>query len=158
MKLLFVILLFISSAFAGDSGSYFNIMENGQGLMLQRNGDTVFFVFFTYGADSNCGEPQPSPSVTSCNKDGQRWFFAANEWDNIDQSVRGFLFITDGLDFPLGIDGNVGSEEVVGRYILARQGDGYFLSVSRFNNRLEIEDPLYDGVIDLTDLVIRATD
>ncbi len=148
----------VTLAHAGDSGSYFDPDRNREGMMLERNGDSIFFILFTYGADSDCGEPQVSPSIFDCDIDGQRWFFAVNKWDGVDQSVRGFLSVTQGINFPFGFEGEVGEAEAVGRYILAREGDGYLLFVQQFGNELDEDDPLFREVIDLRTRVMVATD
>lgn len=171
-KLLFILFTLCLTAFcltpvviAGDSGLYYDQSRNGEGITLLRNGDTVVFYFFTYGAKT-CGEPVVSPSLPGedCIADGQRWFFAADTFNEFQQSVTGSLFITAGVEYPEGLTGEnllmstVGEAEIVGRYMLVRGGDGWHLFVTRFGPALDEEDFLFSRVFNFTTLLLEALD
>jgi len=158
-KLIYILLLAFSfPAFAGDSGDYFDLDKNGEGLNLGRNGDTIFFKYYTYGGDSECGEPVVSPSIPTCELNGQRWFFGVDTYNEISESLTGNFYITEGVDFPFGADGNVGDATIVGRYTLVRDLEGWALFVTRFGTTLSQDDPLFDDVIGFPIKLFESTD
>jgi hypothetical protein len=161
MKYLITILLLIFSltAWAGDSGLYHNPDRNGEGILLQRNGDTVVTFLFTYGAEI-CGLPippipSPEPPVLpdDCQPIGQRWFLGVN--DIVGNVVSGILFATNGAP---GSDPVVGEEIAVGTYTMVRDGAGWLLAVNRFGPELDIDDPLFAEIFDFSALLFSATD
>ena len=162
----YLLLLLVSfSLFAGDSGSYFDTDRSGEGLILQRDGDTMLFFFFTYGGESECGEPTVSPSLPlfSCMLNGQRWFFGSGTYNELAQSLTGSLYITEGIDYPdtvFKVDGggDVGDATVIGRYTLVREGKGWLMFVTRFGNTLGADDPLFAEVYNFVTPMFKATD
>ncbi len=152
-------------AYAGDSGLYYDESRNGEGITLLRDGDTIVLYFFTYGSEV-CGEPVVSPSLPgeNCIADGQRWFFAVDNYNEIQQSLTGSLFITVGREYPNGIFGDnplvstVGESEIVGRYTLIQGGDGWQMFVTRFGTALDEDDFLFSRVFSFTSLLFEAVD
>jgi len=164
--LLMVVMAFaflMSDVFAGDSGLYKNPDRYGEGIALDRSGDTVVTYFFTYGADI-CGQPiPPSPSPAppvppdDCVPDGQRWFLGADPIVN-NTVVTGLLYMTAGVYYPDGLSGVVGDDFAVGVYTLVREGEGWLLAVDRFGPELEADDYLFSTVFDFTTPLFYATD
>lgn len=152
-----------TAAVAQDSGVYFNPEADGEGIVLIRNGDLFVTYLFTYGEDI-CGLPvppvvSPEPEVVEgegCVGNGQRWFVGADEATG--DFVTGFLYVTDGIDYPAALDGKVATETKVGVYTLARDGTGWALFVTRFGPALEVDDPLFSGIYELSSALLRATD
>jgi len=164
MKTLLITLLTFLLAFsvpimAGDSGAYFDPEKSGEGLFVLVNEDKTFYItYFTYGAPSNCGEPEVSPSIFGCDLNGQRWFFGVNNFNEISQTVSGNLFITEGLNYPFGDGDDVGEAVIVGLYTLVRDGKGWAMFVTRFGTTLDSDDPLFADVIRFYIPVFYATD
>ncbi len=163
MKTLLMILLTFLLAFsvpvmAGDSGDYFDPGRNGEGLNFGRNGDVVFWKFYTYGAEANCGEPVVSPSVQECELNGQRWFFGVDTFNNLTQVLNGNVLITEGLSYPTSDGGDVGEAIIVGLYTMVRDGKGWAMFVTRFGTTLDKDDPLFADVIRFHIPLFYATD
>lgn len=156
--LIVVLMAFSLAAWAGDSGLYFNPDRNGEGISLQRNGDTVVTYFYTYGAET-CPDPDlptvsPVPDEIVCGHDGQRWFLAVD--DIVGNVVSGLLYITEGQNYPGS--GTVGDETPVGTYTLVRDGDGWAMAVNRFGPALDADDYIFATIFEFTTKLLSATD
>lgn len=150
-------------AFAGDSGLYFDQNRNGDGISIQRSGDTVVMHLYTYGAVV-CGlpippVPSPEPPVLpdDCQPIGQRWFVGTGEIAN-ETAVTGLLYATHGLNYPDGIGDAIGEEFTVGVFTLVREDAGWLLAVERFGPELGPDDYLFSAVFDFTSPLFYATD
>jgi len=141
-----------------DSGAYFDMARNGDGAAFLVNGDTFLFFLFTYGGEVCSGEPVVSPALPNCTLNGQRWFFGVSDFSEVTQSLTGNIFVTEGIDYPFGFEGDVGMAEVVGRYTIVKEGTGFLMFVTRFGTALDEDDPLFSQVINLSDLLFRAVD
>ena len=137
-----------ATAFAGDSGLYYNENSNGQGILLLVDGDRYVTYLFTYGADDDYDYFVDGKG----NLDGQRWFFGADEYSDEDERAGGVFYGTHGLNFPFGIPdkdepfvNNVGETFVAGKYELRRIPGGFRLGVVPAGEVLDKDDVLYDG-------------
>jgi len=146
---------------AGDSGSYFKELRNGEGLIVQRDADTFLIFLFTYGHET-CVDSEPTVSPTlfeeECSTNGQRWFFGSGPLREISETVSGTLFITRGVDYPEGFDGRVGEPIEVGLFLVTRSGAGYTMSVERFGPELEPDDFLFAELFRTPTVLIKATE
>lgn len=151
-KVIFSLLLLAlaGAAFAQDSGLYYNPARDGEGLSLQRSGDTVVAFLFTYGGEES-ETPAPiapwlSPQVPLEDPlNGQRWFFtgAGTLVDN--SYAEGILYSTGGVNYPVPLQPNpVAKPVAVGEYVLSRYENGWELLVSPLKNGPLLEDdPLF---------------
>ena len=171
MKILSLILLLIcGSAFAGDSGTYFNPERDGEGLQLTRSGDTVQFFFYTYDDHQGCyGLDIPDGGLANhdnCHE--TRWFLSSGDTinDKDDQPVEGWLYTGLGLHYPkclLNPDDPFlsvcGQAYIAGRYLLARSGTGgWRMVVIKYGELLDKEDSLFNQVFEFNTLLFEATD
>ena len=163
---LIAMLLVSVNLFAGDSGSYYNIERDGEGLQLSRSGDQVQFFFYTYDDWQGC----PSLNIpkgglvdsTNCHEN--RWFFSdANVIDEKRGTVEGWLYTGVGVNYPKGVVDPqdpflsvVGQGYVVGRFILQRSGDGWRMVVVRFGNLLAKGDSLFSEVFEFNTMLFPA--
>lgn len=164
LALWFLLLVSVTAsvtAQAGDSGTYFDTERNGEGIVVQRNGDLIVTFLFTYG-QVLCGlpirpqvSPEPPEPVSDCQPQGQRWFLAADEI--VGNVVSGLLLQTEAVNFPVGRSGVVGIEVVVGAYTLVRDGDGWLMSIRPFGRELDDDDPLFTEYAFST-LLFQASD
>jgi len=155
----FLLLICSLSVAAGDSGIYHNPDINGEGILVQRNGDKVVVFLFTHGAEV-CGlpiVPLPSPPAPEpqdgCQPLGQRWFFAVNEI--VGNVLSGILFISNGIQNSSPV---IGDETAVGTYTMVRDGGGWLLAVNRFGPELSTDDPLFAEIFDFSTLLFAADD
>ena len=153
MKKLLLILLAYSlflPAFAGESGAYYNQDRNGEGIIYQNNGTHELWYFFTYGEELCTTEPVVSPAISMevCIHDGQRWFFGTG----------GLAYITLGLEYPEGIEGEVGKADLIGTYRLIRYGGGFSLFIERFGTVLDADDFLFSRAFDFPTLLFEASE
>ena len=165
--LMIMLLLVAGTALAGDSGLYYDYDLNGEGLLMQVDGDRYVIYMFTYG-EFKCDEkdPIPSPSVDDddeCSLNGQRWFFGTGTYDTLTTEVTGVLGITEGLKYPFGIRDPadpfrnlVGEVAEVGDYQLRREGDGWRMFVTQTTRELSKNDPLFDRVFEFTTNLFRV--
>jgi len=159
--LLCMICVFSMPVLAGDSGSYFNMEEDGVGMFFERNGDKVFFGIFTFG-EERCViiEPEISPSLAEemCDLNGQRWFVGLGNFNPLSDTVSGQLYISDALDFPFAFMGQVSEANIVGLFLMFREGSGFVMHVTQFGSRLESSDPLFAELMEFTSKLSEAKD
>jgi len=160
--LLFILLAIFSMPLqAGDSGSYFNPERAGEGMFFDRDGDKVFFGIFTFGED-RCVPivPEISPRIATemCSFNGQRWFTGLGNFNPLSDTVSGQLYISDAVDFPFAFMGQVSEANIVGLFIMFREGDGFVIHVTRFGSRLEPSDHLFAELLEFTSRATEAKD
>lgn len=148
------LILLLTAVFAigtaqADSGLYYSQRDNGQGLSLARNGDTVVAFFFTYGGEEEevlvMIPPFVSPSIILEEPlNGMRWFFISGD-TLVDDVAEGPLYAGSGINFPQRLPPNgAGDVVAIGDYVLERCGDGWCLTVTHFeDSQLEPEDPVF---------------
>lgn len=153
-------------AFAMDSGLYFNPERDGEGINLIRNGDKVVFYFYTYQPHERCWNVEvPEGSlVTDDNCNEQRWFLSAGDKLQED-TIEGWLYIGLGTGYPKCLPNPedpflsvCGDAHIIGRYIMARNQNGWRMIVVRVGEILDKEDPLFNQVFDFTTPLFMATD
>jgi len=170
-KLFFALLAIclFTPVFAGDSGLYYDQSRDGEGISLHRDADRVVFYFFTYGAEDV--EIADDGDVIFGEGNGQRWFFGSDEFDENSMESTGFLYITEGLEYPVGVPSDtdegdvdeedivtVGEAEAVGIYSLERLDEGYRMVVEHFGDILEEDDFLFEHVFNFTSRLFTAND
>ena len=164
--LLLFLLLVCSSAFALDSGTYYNPERDGEGLQLTRSGDLVQIFFYTYEPYQGCWnvELPDTGLVTRDNCHEQRFFMSGGDHIAADR-VEGWLYSTVGLDYHIGIVdplnpflSRVGEAHVVGLYILERKDAGWRMVVVQFGDLLDGDDPLYTEVFEFSQVLLQPTD
>jgi hypothetical protein len=156
-----------SPANAGDSGVYYTPEVDGQGLNFTRFNNLTQFFFYTYEPHSTCWNlniPELG-LVTHDNCHEQRYFMSSGDVMIDEDTIEGWLYITVGLDFPFGVTDptdpfihTVGAPLAVGQYRMERFGDGWRLSIVRWGEVLEPDDPIFTGTIDFTTRILAATD
>ena len=103
-----MLMLFSTPMIAGDSGTYFDSARPGEGMLLQRDGDTMMFFLFTFGAHG-CYEyayPMVGPFIErdyDCERQGDRWFYASNKYFAEEDELSGFIYMAYGTNWPEGI-------------------------------------------------------
>jgi hypothetical protein len=171
--LAYILCLFVTTAWAGDSGLYKDETRSGEGITMTRNGDIVQIFFFTYEPGDGCwGFDKESKSYGSFtapdvadwdehNCHEQRWFLSGGDVIVGDNTVSGFLYMTVGIDYPDGTPSDidpfvsiVGLDFVVGLYQLKRQGDGWRFVVFPVGDDLSPEDPLYNTTYDFSKVIL----
>ena len=149
-----------AQALAGDSGLWFDPTRDGEGLNLNIHDGRVVAFLYTYGEyDCNPVLDNGSPSVgpvapvvkgNDCDIFGQRWFFISGD-KLTDDEASGFLYLTEGVNFPAGIQDPenpfnqiVGEAFPVGIYILRKSAfGGWDLLVLPFGDILDEDDDLF---------------
>ena len=174
MKNLFLtallLMLFSTPMIAGDSGTYYDSARPGEGMLLQRDGDTMMFFLFTFGAHG-CYEyayPTEGPFIEKdydCEMQGDRWFYASNEYFVENDELSGFIYMAYGTNWPEGIQtldnpfiDEVSESFAVGVYIMIRSDQGWRISIQPFGNLLSPDDPLYSRVWNYTTKLFDAAD
>jgi hypothetical protein len=168
MKYLILMLLLISTPLlAGDSGLYYNIERDGEGINLIRNGDQMVFYFYTYEPETVCTAinlPEDG-LVRGDNCHAQRWFLNSGDFLIEDEEMEGWLYVGIGLLYPKClVDAQdpflrrCGEAHIVGRYIMSRYNDGWRMVVVRFGGILRVNDPLYTTVYEFNTPLFEATD
>ena len=92
-----------------------------------------------------------------CVLDGQRFFIATDTFAPHDEVMKGFLYVTSGIDYPVGVpdetdpfDRIVGEPFIVGQYELTRLGAGFRLNVERFDAEvLAVDDILFARTLNM---------
>jgi hypothetical protein len=165
--ILCTLMLLCGSLFAQDSGLYYNVERDGEGINLLRDGDTVVFYFYTYEPREGCWniEVPEGGLVTEDNCGEQRWFLSGGDKLEDDGTLEGWLFAGLGTSYPKCLpDPNdpfltiCGEAHVVGRYIMSRYNDGWRMIVIPFGEILDKEDPLFNNVYEFTTLLFSADD
>lgn len=169
--ILLITLLLSFNLTAQDSGLFYDTSRDGEGIVLTRDGQWVNFFLFTYGAYGCDGKQLPSVSPVisldeqMCEYNGQRWFFATDKYDKDSEEVEGFLYITQGVNYPAGVpDGAdpfvniVGDPIAIGIYILKRHDKGWRLLVVPFGQFLEPDDELFAPIFNFTTPLMWAND
>ena len=163
--LLFTLILFSTSLFAGDSGLYFNAFETGEGMSCARDGNRMSCFIFTYG-DFGCDKYEDFDVADGCEFNGTRWFFTSGDEINAaEDEVQGLLFTGHGINYPFGeprLDNpfvtEVGEAVAIGYYRLTRWDSGWIMIVERIGTFLPEHDILYTRNFEFTDLLMKATD
>ena len=168
MKYLLILLLALSMPLmAQDSGLYYNVERDGEGINLIRNGDTVVFYLYTYENETGCWniEIPETGLVNESNCGEQRWFLSGGDKIIDDSVIEGWLYMGIGTGYPKCIpDANdpflsiCGEAHIVGRYIMSRYNDGWRMIVLHFGEILGKEDHLYSTVFEFTTQLLVATD
>lgn len=98
--------------------------------------------------NTECESEDFTDMSKSCDLNGQRFFFGADVFDGIE--ATGVLYVTEGLDFPLGIPNPeiwqavfVAEAIPVGLYLAEWDGEGWQVTVIPFGDELGEDDPLY---------------
>jgi hypothetical protein len=149
MKIFALFLLTLSlSAFAVDSGIYFDLKRGGEGISLHRDGDRVVVYLFTYGGEDQevpvFMPPWVSPQVPLENPlNGQRWFLMSDVIDG--DTLAGIVYQSGGINYPVKLHPNdIAAAVAVGNYELTRAGEGWDLViVPSANSPLAADDPLF---------------
>jgi len=160
--LLFILLCILSASLqARDSGSYFNLERAGEGMFFDRTGDEVFFGIFTFG-EKRCVAilPEVSPRIAeeTCSFNGQRWFTGLGNFNPLSDTVSGQLYISDAIDFPFAFMGQVSDANIVGLFLMFREGDGFVIHVTRVGPRLKPADLLFSELLEFTARATEAKD
>lgn len=169
MKRLFflALLTFSLAAFAQDSGLYFNLERDGEGLVLTRNGEFVQFFLYVYSEHQGCyGISVPDGGlVDEGNCHEAIWYLSSGDMMENEDRVEGWLYIPLGLDYSDGITkpanpfaSTVGEAHIVGLYILERHEAGWRLKVVRFGEILDEDDDLFDRIYEFKDPLLMGTD
>jgi len=152
-----------------DSGLWFDPARDGEGLNITVHKGSIVAFVYTYGEyDCNPYEPpvvSPSVKGSDCDNFGQRWFFISGD-KMVDGEAQGFLYLTQGVNFPHGIQNPadpfqqiVGEPYAVGIYILRRtKNDGWDMLVLPFGNALDPDDDIFSRVFTFTTQLFPATE
>jgi hypothetical protein len=104
MVKIIALLLTLVPAFAfADTGLFYDPERDGEGFSITENGDSLSFLYFTYGKDPIDERPKPptvsppAPPLPRPNADAPSWFLGANSVSLLDGLWRGELlyFIYD---------------------------------------------------------------
>jgi len=147
--LLTLILLLFTVPAVAQTGIYYDMERNGEGITVfnwtnLHKEQVVTFYFYTYDEDNN-----------------QRWFFASDAWSG--KQSTGKLHITKGVKYPEGVPSDepfeedvviVGVPTEVGDYtlILGEEG-GYLLWVEQLEDDVGpvVSPSRPEGIVDDTD-------
>lgn len=153
--LLFILLAFLSATAFAQTGIYYDVERNGEGITVfnwtnLHKEQVVTFYFYTYDMQNN-----------------QRWFFASDAWNG--KQSMGKLHMTEGVKYPEGVPSDEPFEEdvvivgvpfEVGDYtLIAGEEGGYLLWVEQLEdedeNVIDDKDYLYDRAWFFTDALIQ---
>ena len=123
---------------------------------LDKKGDTLCDpVIVTVTEDVEvCVSAEATSIEKECDLNGQRWFFAADDFDG--KSATGLFYSAQGINFPKGVLNpeiwggvHVGEVKVVGIYLMEWDGVGYTMTVVPFGD-VDPTDPIYQQVYTFT--------
>ena len=158
--LLFILLIAMSVTVWGQAKIVYDKERNAEGALVMQNVFATALYIFTYGA-LECDHDVEVFDEADCDLNAARWFFGSDKI--VDGMVRGVLYQTHGLLYPVGIQDpedpfvqNVGTTFAVGEYRMIPAGDGWVVQVKHFaESPLEKEDPVF-RTFQFVDLVFAA--
>lgn len=141
-------LLFVSTAlFTAESGIFYNPDRDGEGITFFADGEQAVLFFYTYCDDNYVIPPPVSPAPPPIDElecaNQPVWFVGqASNFDG--ESASGQLFLSEAVEYPFAVEDRVGLIEVVGNFVLERNGAGWELTVEFvYNPFLPKEASLY---------------
>ncbi len=145
MKLFIAVLagLLLSTAvFAQNvSGIYYDTERDGEGVFVLHNEtqERVAWSLYTYNPPFEVcetidevnieGEPTEVDEFEVCFEGGNdtAWYVGSDPYDG---SSYGFVYKAEAFEYPVAVDGQLASTEVVGFYILDKSETGMFLIIT----------------------------
>lgn len=121
----------IGTAYAADTGVWYNPERNGDGINLITKDATVVLYYYTYRDDVKLIPPSVSPEppvVDPIAPNTATWYLGlAHDYDG--ESASGILYIGEAYSYPEVFDNAVGEAAEVGTFTLLRDGEGWTLKV-----------------------------
>ena len=150
-----------------QTGLIYNPALDGEGVSMFSHNGKLTFIVYTYGGLRCDGlSVSAHAEAYNCDLNGQRYFYGSDKFDEADQKAAGFLYLTEGLNFPDGIPdetdpflSDVGHVIIVGLYIMQRTKEGgYRMVVVKFGDELPADDDLFSRIFDFNTNLIGKLD
>lgn len=124
-----ICILMLSTALMAESGFYGDPERNGEGLILSiEDSGRIGIAFFTYADSVHVYPPVlgPNPPIdplTPPPTNAATWYIGSGQFG--EHLGEGDMFRSIPLQYPLALDGMLSVEAKVGRFHMARLGDGF---------------------------------